>query len=88
MAGAAEHAALRAEIEAFLYEEAELLDNWQLMEWAALFTEDAIYQAPALDDPTRDPATASSSSMTICRASSRGRASFSATRPGPKIRVR
>jgi len=52
---AAEHAALRAEIEAFLYEEAELLDNWQLMEWAALFTEDAIYRAPALDDPGRDP---------------------------------
>jgi p-cumate 2,3-dioxygenase subunit beta len=56
MASAAEHAALRAEIEAFFYEEAELLDNWQLMEWAALFTEDSIYQAPALDDPTRDPA--------------------------------
>ncbi|HEY1503998.1 MAG TPA: aromatic-ring-hydroxylating dioxygenase subunit beta [Stellaceae bacterium] len=56
MADGAEHAALRVQIEAFLYEEAELLDNWQLMEWAALFTEDAIYQAPALDDPTRDPA--------------------------------
>ena len=55
MAGA-EHAALRAEIEAFLYEEAELLDNWQLEEWAALFTADAIYRAPALDDPSRDPA--------------------------------
>jgi p-cumate 2,3-dioxygenase beta subunit len=55
MASAADHAALRSEIEAFLYEEAELLDNWQLMEWAALFTEDAIYRAPALDDPTRDP---------------------------------
>ena len=37
MANFAEHAALRAEIEAFLYEEAELLDSWQLMEWAALF---------------------------------------------------
>jgi p-cumate 2,3-dioxygenase beta subunit len=56
MANAADHTALRLEIEAFLYEEAELLDNWQLMEWAALFTEDAIYRAPALDDPTRDPA--------------------------------
>ena len=55
MAIAADHTALRLEIEAFLYEEAELLDNWQLMEWAALFTEDAIYRAPALDDPTRDP---------------------------------
>jgi p-cumate 2,3-dioxygenase subunit beta len=56
MATPAEHAALRAEIEAFLYEEAELLDSWRLMEWAALFTEDAIYRAPALDDPSRDPA--------------------------------
>ena len=56
MPSVAEHTALRSEIEAFLYEEAELLDNWQLMEWAALFTEDAIYRAPALDDPTRDPA--------------------------------
>lgn len=56
MPSATDHAALRSEIEAFLYAEAELLDNWQLMEWAALFTEDAIYRAPALDDPTRDPA--------------------------------
>jgi p-cumate 2,3-dioxygenase beta subunit len=56
MATAADHTALRLEVEAFLYEEAELLDNWQLMEWASLFTEDAIYRAPALDDPTRDPA--------------------------------
>lgn len=56
MATAAKLAALRPEIEAFLYEEAELLDNWRLEEWAALFTEDAIYRAPALDDPTRDPA--------------------------------
>jgi len=56
MASAADHAALRSELEAFLYEEAEMLDNWQLMEWTALFTEDAIYRAPALDDPSRDPA--------------------------------
>lgn len=56
MANAAELAALRPQIEAFLYEEAELLDSWRLEEWAALFTEDAIYRAPALDDPTRDPA--------------------------------
>jgi p-cumate 2,3-dioxygenase subunit beta len=55
MANAAELAALRAEIENFLYEEAELLDNWRLNEWADLFTEDAIYRTPALDDPTRDP---------------------------------
>jgi p-cumate 2,3-dioxygenase beta subunit len=48
-------AALRMEVEHFLYEEAELLDNWQLHEWADLFTEDAIYRVPALDDPDRDP---------------------------------
>lgn len=56
MPGTAERHALRAEVEAFLYEEAELLDNWHLEEWAALFSEDAIYRVPALDDPTRDPA--------------------------------
>jgi p-cumate 2,3-dioxygenase subunit beta len=48
--------ALRMEVEHFLYEEAELLDNWQLNEWVALFTEDAVYRVPALDDPDRDPA--------------------------------
>jgi p-cumate 2,3-dioxygenase beta subunit len=48
-------AGLRADIEAFLYEEAELLDSWRLHEWADLFTEDAISRVPALDDPTRDP---------------------------------
>jgi len=52
----AETAQLRAAIESFLYEEAELLDSWKLDEWAALFTEDAINEVPALDDPTRDPA--------------------------------
>lgn len=52
---AAEVAALRAEVEAFLYEEAELLDSWRLDKWAALFTEDAISRVPALDDPARDP---------------------------------
>src|SRR5579863_1178417 len=56
MATAAELAALRPAVEDFLYAEAELLDSWQLEEWAALFTEDAIYRAPALDDSTRDPA--------------------------------
>jgi p-cumate 2,3-dioxygenase subunit beta len=55
MARAAELAALRGEVEGFLYEEAELLDSWQLEAWAALFTEEAIYRAPALDDTTRDP---------------------------------
>src|SRR5258708_31083380 len=47
---------LRAEVEHFLFEEAELLDSWQLNEWVELFTEDAISHVPALDDPDRDPA--------------------------------
>ncbi|WP_405539367.1 aromatic-ring-hydroxylating dioxygenase subunit beta [Streptomyces sp. NBC_00075] len=33
----------RPEIEDFLFQEAELLDNWQLHEWGALFTDDGSY---------------------------------------------
>ena len=43
----------RDEIEDFLYYEAELLDNWQLDEWLALFEETATYEVPtagAADD--------------------------------------
>jgi len=47
---------LQMEVEQFLYEEAELLDNWQLDEWVELFTDDAISHVPALDDHDRDPA--------------------------------
>jgi p-cumate 2,3-dioxygenase subunit beta len=47
---------LRAEVEHFLFEEAELLDSWRLNEWVELFTEDAISHVPALDDHNRDPA--------------------------------
>jgi p-cumate 2,3-dioxygenase subunit beta len=47
---------LLAEVEHFLYEEAELLDNWRLDEWVELFTDDAVSHVPALDDPDRDPA--------------------------------
>lgn len=46
---------LRLEVEAFLIEEAWLLDNWQLEEWLALFTEDARSYVPALDDPHGAP---------------------------------
>jgi len=52
--GKVDHA-LRAEVEEFFYAEAELLDSWRLDEWAELFTEDAIMQVPALDDPDRSP---------------------------------
>jgi p-cumate 2,3-dioxygenase subunit beta len=37
----------RAQVEDFLYAEAELLDTWQLEAWLALFTEDATYQVPS-----------------------------------------
>ena len=50
----------RSSIEEFLYHEAELLDDWRLPEWAALFTDDARYDIASLDadDPTKaDPAT-------------------------------
>jgi p-cumate 2,3-dioxygenase subunit beta len=52
--------ASRGAIEEFLYHEAELLDQWKLPEWSALFTEDARYDIASLDavDPsTADPAT-------------------------------
>ena len=46
---------LREEVEDFLYEEAALLDEWRLDEWAALFTEDAKYVVPSTDLPEGDP---------------------------------
>ena len=46
----------RHEIEEFLYAEAALLDEWQLDEWLALFTEDARYVVPSTDLPKGDPA--------------------------------
>lgn len=48
---------LRADVEQFLYAEADLLDDWKLNEWAALFTEDATYVVPVPDEPDSDPAT-------------------------------
>jgi len=48
----------RADIEEFLYMEAELLDNWRLPEWAELYTDDARYDVTSLS--LDDPATASS----------------------------
>jgi p-cumate 2,3-dioxygenase subunit beta len=42
-------------IEAFLFEEAALLDDWRLDEWLELFTEDARYVVPATDLPSGDP---------------------------------
>lgn len=42
-------------IEKFLYAEADLLDEWRLHEWLALFTERGRYLVPATDKPDGDP---------------------------------
>jgi p-cumate 2,3-dioxygenase beta subunit len=48
-------AATRADLELFLYEEAELLDQWRLHEWLELFTPGAHYLVPSTDKPDADP---------------------------------
>ncbi len=45
----------RAQVEDFLYQEAALLDEWRLLEWASLFTEDGVYQIPNPDNPPSAP---------------------------------
>jgi len=49
-----EAAVSRAEIEDFLFHEADLLDNWRLDEWLALMTDDAAYNVPPNDQPDAD----------------------------------
>jgi p-cumate 2,3-dioxygenase subunit beta len=44
----------RAEVEDFLYTEADLLDSWKLDEWLTLLTEDAAYYVPPNDKPDAD----------------------------------
>jgi len=39
----------RATVEEFLYHEVELLDDWKLLEWSELFTDDAHYDIASLD---------------------------------------
>jgi p-cumate 2,3-dioxygenase beta subunit len=41
----------RAEVEDLLFLEAELLDDWKLKEWLALYTDDATYCVPSTDLP-------------------------------------
>lgn len=48
MAGAAPQVRTRADYEDFLYREAELLDQWRLEEWYALFTPDSTYEVPTM----------------------------------------
>jgi p-cumate 2,3-dioxygenase beta subunit len=46
----------RQKIEDFLYEEADLLDNWKLNEWLALFDQErGGYYIPSTDAPDSDP---------------------------------
>jgi p-cumate 2,3-dioxygenase beta subunit len=45
----------RAEVEDFLYLEAELLDAWELDDWLGLYTADARYVVPCTSDPDGDP---------------------------------
>ncbi len=46
---------LYREVESFLFEEANLLDQWRLEDWLTLFSEDARYLVPATDTPRADP---------------------------------
>lgn len=39
----------RQDVEDFLYYEAELLDNWHMLEWRELLVEDCEYHVPAID---------------------------------------
>jgi p-cumate 2,3-dioxygenase beta subunit len=49
---------LRGRIEDFLYLEADLLDDWRIEEWFALFAEGATYEVPPTGDADEDdPAT-------------------------------
>ena len=52
----------RQDVEDLLFEEAELLDDWRLDQWLALYTDDARYVVPPTDDRDAD---ASSSLMLI-----------------------
>jgi p-cumate 2,3-dioxygenase beta subunit len=45
----------RQEIEDFLYHEADLLDEWQLKEWAALFSANGTYSIPPIGNPNANP---------------------------------
>ena len=42
-------------VEDFLYFEADLLDEWRLHEWLALFAENGRYLIPSTDRPNGDP---------------------------------
>lgn len=47
---------LSRDVERFFYWEADLLDEWKLDEWLALFLPDATYEVPTTDKLDGDPA--------------------------------
>lgn len=51
----ADRRGLRTHVEDFLFKEAQLLDEWRLREWVALFAEDGRYVVPTTDLPDGDP---------------------------------
>jgi p-cumate 2,3-dioxygenase subunit beta len=51
----AERTLLVGEVEQFLFDEAELLDEWRLHEWLELFTAGGHYLIPSTDKPDGDP---------------------------------
>jgi p-cumate 2,3-dioxygenase beta subunit len=53
----ADATALRGRIEDFLYLEADLLDDWKIEQWFALFAEGATYEVPPTGTDEADPAT-------------------------------
>lgn len=55
LAGTRARSVSRAEVEDFLFHEADLLDRWALEEWANLFTDDGEYLIPPTDLPDGDP---------------------------------
>lgn len=42
-------------VESFLFEEADLLDGWELDDWLNMFEPDATYEIPATDNPVGRP---------------------------------
>lgn len=54
---AAESLLLQHEVEQLLYQEARLLDDWNLDAWLTLYTPDARYIVPTTDLPDGDPGT-------------------------------
>lgn len=48
----------RGAVEDFLFHEAALLDDWDTLAWSELFTEDADYLVPPIDEPDADKRTA------------------------------